>query len=231
MARPTKNNAYYFSHDSGMRNHRKVKALRNKFSTYGYAVWCMLLEYLTESDGNEFEQSDTEYELMAGDFGVSATEIRELVSYCISLELLFNRNGFIHSESLDERLAPVYIKRGVAKQLSKKQCRVNGKFCNRNADDPVVSVTEIPQSKVKESKVNKTREEIAQEIFSDELYIEGLNRAFKGKDFRKAFEECYNHHSLKLTPPSELHEWKQKLNSWLTSFKAEKTNGYNPKIH
>jgi hypothetical protein len=157
MGRPAKNNADFFSHDTGMRNHRKVKAIRNKFSIIGYAIWCMLLEHLTGSDGNEFEDSDSELELMAGDFGVSATEIRDVVNYCISLELLFRENGFIYSESLNERLAPVYEKRGKAKEFSKKQLRVNGKFCINNTDGTGVSATEKPQSKVKESKVKESK--------------------------------------------------------------------------
>lgn len=166
MARPAKNNCDYFPHDAGMRNHKKVKAVRSKFGIMGYAVWSMLIEYLTGNDGNVFEYSDLEFELMSGDFGVSATEIRGVVDYCISLELLFNKNGFINSESLDERLAPVYIKRGVAKEQSAKQRRISGKFVTNNAEPNGVSVTEMPQSKVnkskeEESKVKKTREQVA----------------------------------------------------------------------
>ena len=156
MARPTKNNCDYFSHDKDMRNHRKVKALRHKFKTTGYAVWNMLLEYLTGADGNVFEDSEHELELMSGDFDVSVTEIREILDYCIRMEMLFEKNGFIHSESLDERLSPVYEKRKVAKSLSKKQLRKNGKFVIGNTETLGVSVTVMPQSKVKESKVNKT---------------------------------------------------------------------------
>lgn len=170
MARPQKNSCDYFSHDNDMRNHRKVKSIRNKFGIQGYAIWSMLLEYLTGIDGNEFEYSDFEFELISGDFGVSVTEIREVVDYCVKLEMLFNDNGFIYSESLNERLAPVYKKRGVAKDRSEKQKRINGKFSNNN-DTNGVSVTEMPQSKVNESKEDKNKvneskktEEISKEI-------------------------------------------------------------------
>lgn len=142
-----------------MRNHKKVKAIRSKFGIAGYGIWVMLLEYLTGNDGNEFEYSDLEIELMSGDFGVSATEIRNVVDYCISLEMLFNKNGFIHSPSLDERLAPVYQKRGVAKEISAKQSRSSGKFTSSNTECNGVSVAEMPQSKVKKSKVKKSKEQ------------------------------------------------------------------------
>lgn len=155
MARPKKNYCDYFPHDRDMRNHRKVKAIRTKFGPIGYAIWSMILEYLTGIDGNEFEYSDVEFELMAGDFGVSAPEIQQLVDYCIKLEMLFLNNGFIHSESLDDRLKPVYEKRGTNKDKSKKQLRVNGKFANNNTVYDGVSAPEMPQSKVKEIKVKE----------------------------------------------------------------------------
>lgn len=155
MGRPSKNNCDYFPHDAGMRNHAKIKAIRNKFPN-GYAIWVMLLEYLTGSDGNVIEYSDLQFELLSGDFGFSVTEIRELTDYAIRLEMIFVVDGFINSDSLDERLAPVYAKRGIAKEKSAKQKRINGKFADSNAESTVVSVTEIRESKVNESKLNKT---------------------------------------------------------------------------
>jgi hypothetical protein len=116
----------------------------------------MTLEYLTGIDGNVLEYSDVEFELMAGDFGVSATEIRDVLDYCIKLEMLFLNDGFINSESLDERLVPVYEKRGRSKDNSKKQQRVNGKFVSSNTVSNGVSVAEKPQSKVNKSKVKET---------------------------------------------------------------------------
>jgi len=160
MARPIKNYCDYFPHDRDMRNHRKVKAIRTKFGVIGYAIWSMTLEYLTGIDGNVLEYSDVEFELMAGDFGVSATEIRDVLDYCIKLEMLFLNNGFINSESLDERLVPVYEKRGRSKSNSRKQQRVNGKFVISNTVSDGVSVAEKPQSKVNKSKVKETKPNI-----------------------------------------------------------------------
>ena len=162
MARPIKNYCDYFPHDRDMRNHRKVKAIRTKYGVVGYAIWSMTLEYLTGIDGNVLEYSDVEFELMAGDFGVSATEIRDVQDYCIKLEMLFLNNGFINSESLDERLVPVYEKRGRSKSNSRKQQRVNGKFVISNAVSDGVSVAEKPQSKVNKSKVKETKPNIAE---------------------------------------------------------------------
>jgi hypothetical protein len=157
MARPAKKSCDYFPHDAGMRNHKKIKAIRTKFGVTGYAVWCMLLEHLTGSDYTRFEYSDLEFELLSGDFGVSATEIREVVDYCFVLGLLFKTDNWISSESLNERLEPVFAKRERAKEFLQQQPRSNGRFCNSNTDATGVSVTEMPQRKGKEIKENEKK--------------------------------------------------------------------------
>ena len=185
MARPIKNSCDYFSHDNDMRNHRKIKSLRNKFGMNGYGIWVMLLEYLTGIDGNEFEYTDFELELIAGDFGVSVTEIREVVSYCILLELLFNNNGFIYSESLNKRLEPVYRKRGIAKKISENRVRKEGKFI-KSTEPLGVSVTEKPQSKVKESKVKESIYEF-EHFWND--YDKKIDRLKTEKNYSKISDE------------------------------------------
>lgn len=191
MARPIKNYCDYFPHDRDMRNHRKVKAIRTKFNIQGYAIWSMILEYLTGIDGNVFEYSDVEFELMGGDFGVSATEIRNVVDYCITLEMLFLEKGFIRSESLDERLKPVYEKRQVSKEISKKQQRIDGKFAAKNTESAGVSVTEMPQSKVNESKeeqVNNNKKEIDLVFpFKSDLFISSWKEWIEYKKVQHKF--------------------------------------------
>lgn len=158
MARPKKNNADYFSHDNDARNHRKIKALRNKFGIAGYGFWFMLLEFLTYSDYNQFEFTDSEVELMAGDFGVSATEIHAMLSYCISLDMITLENGVIRSKSLDERLECVYKKRVAKKEFLSQKPHNKVVSDTDNTNKGIVSVTESTQSKVKEIKVNKKKE-------------------------------------------------------------------------
>jgi hypothetical protein len=77
--------------------------------------------------------------------------------------MIFLNNGFINSDSLDERLKPVYEKRGTNKDKSKKQLRINGKFATNNTVSDGVSAPENPQSKVKESKVKEIKEYIPSE--------------------------------------------------------------------
>lgn len=146
--RPAKNNASFFGHDHDMRNHRKIKAIRARFGIMGYGVWAMFLEVLTESERNRWYRNEMETELLAGDFGVSVAEIRDVLDYCILLELLFDENGFLYSRSLDEKLRPVYEKRELARGRARGQGRSAGKFSS-NTDVSAISVTEKPQIKGK----------------------------------------------------------------------------------
>lgn len=157
MSRPKKNYCDYFSHDRDMRNHRKIKALRLKYGIQGYALWVMFLEFLTGSDYNIFNKNDIELELLSGDFGVSVTEVSDVIDYCIRLGLLTEENGCIYSESLNERLDPVYKKREASFGKSNQQPRQGGKFAPNNTEPIGVSVTESTQSKVKEIKVNEIK--------------------------------------------------------------------------
>ncbi len=88
MARPIKKNAEFFKHDADMRNDLKVKALRRRFSHKGYAVWCFLLETLTDSDFFELDYDDLNQELLAADYDVTPEELREIVGYCCDINLL-----------------------------------------------------------------------------------------------------------------------------------------------
>jgi len=197
MARPVKNNCDYFPHFTTMRNHKKVKALRAKFGqVLGYAFWNMILEYLTEQDGIELENSDLEIEMFAGELGVSATEIRDMVDYCIKIELLFlTDDNFIYSESLNELLQPVFEKRKRAKELSKTRKRHNnGSYCNNDTTTRGVSVTEMPQIKVNKSKVNKSKEEIIKETcfsFNEfwDIYPKKVDKKEAEKKYAKLSEE------------------------------------------
>ena len=201
MARPSKNNCDYFPHDNDMRNHVKVKAIRNKFKN-GYAIWVMFLEYLTSADGNVFEYTDLQFELLSGDFGFNSNEIKEVIDYALKLEMVFNRNGFVNSDSLDVRLEPVYLKRGKSKEQSAKQKRINGQFVGNNAVDTVVSVTEMPQSKVNKSTVDENNKDeyifnakkflisigVDKTIVSDFLKVRKLKRAANTETAFKAIK-------------------------------------------
>lgn len=77
-------------------------------------------------------------------------------------------------------------------------------------------------------KENMSKSEIFDSLFNDQRYIEQLTMTHKGKDLKQAFEECYTHHSNTPRPPHDMHEWRRKLNTWLTIKSGPKKNGFEP---
>lgn len=192
MGRPQSNNAEYFKHYTTMRNHRKVKILRNKFGqVLGYAFWSMMIEFLTEQDGLEWEYSDIEVETFASELGVSATEIREMVDFCIRLELLFmDDHNFICSESLNDDLKAVFVKRNREREKSKVRQRREGKFIvsDRNLKNKTVttisdgiSVAEKPESRVDKS--------ILSNVLSNDNTSVGLSTPTPTSDKKISYDE------------------------------------------
>lgn len=113
MARPIKKNAEFFKHDADMRNDLKVKALRRKFGHTGYAVWCFILETLTDCDFFELDYGAVNQELLAADYEVQADDLRAIVEYCCQIGLLQQSNDGerLYSEALKRRLEVLTSKR------------------------------------------------------------------------------------------------------------------------
>lgn len=178
--RPSKNNVDYFPHFNNLRNHRKVRAIRNKFGqALGLAFWCLILEWLIEHDGLEFEYSDMEVEMLSVELDISAAELREMVDYCVKLEMLFlTDSNFLYSDSLNEKLSPVFEKRNRERERSlTRKRRENGQFQPKKGHTTGVSAAEKPQSKVKKSKEEKSK-----------LKSTNVDKRFCAVDFPLPFE-------------------------------------------
>ncbi|MCM1066830.1 MAG: DUF4373 domain-containing protein [Muribaculaceae bacterium] len=186
MARQNKNDAVYFPHDADMRNDIKVKALRRNFSHTGYAVWCFLLEALTDSEDFEIEYTEISQELLAADFDVPVEKLREIVDYSVKIGLLQHEGEKIFSNAHKARFAPLLEARERRRQRAAERAeinRINGrKGGNPNfrkgqpnpyyrttdsvmEDNPNITefdadITEdnpiVKESKVEQSKVNNT---------------------------------------------------------------------------
>ncbi|MFN0254486.1 DUF4373 domain-containing protein [Pedobacter ureilyticus] len=152
MARPTKNNAEYFSHDAGMRNDPKIRALRKRFpascGTCGYSVYNMLLEVLTDAEFFSIEIDEVQLELLAGDFDTDAEMLSKIIEFCVKIKLFSQKNSTISSCGLNKRLQGVIDKRNRSKE----------KFEKQKIEKSNVSVTETTQSKVKYSKVKESKD-------------------------------------------------------------------------
>lgn len=105
-------NVDYYSHDSGMRNDRKIKAMRLRYGNEGYAVWCMMLEILSEASMLQIDLTPLELELISGDFCIEKNRLLEIIEYMISIGLLQKEENLLHCKNLNERMMPVFHKRG-----------------------------------------------------------------------------------------------------------------------
>lgn len=126
MARQKNNDnggADYFSHDIDMRNDIKVKALRLKFSHTGYAVWCFMLEYLTDCTNFEFDYNEVSQELLASDFDVPVAELREIIDYSVKIGLLQHEDGKIFSAAHKRR----FVRMLEVRQRRAEAARRNGR--------------------------------------------------------------------------------------------------------
>lgn len=138
MARPIKNNADYFPHDADMRNDPRIKAVRRKFGIEGYGIYTMLVEYLSDCDFFTFSSDKLAIEIIAGDFDIDPDRLREILKYCIELDLFQENNLEITCKSLEKRFGPL---------LSKRKLDRSGVIGIDNTQ------SKVKESKVKESKV------------------------------------------------------------------------------
>jgi hypothetical protein len=156
MARPQKNNADYFPHDANMRDDAKVKALKARYALEGYAVWCILLEMLTDADNFTLQWDELNIELAAGDIGIEAARLTEIIEYMQRIRLIEidTEKHLIYTTRHRERMEPIIVARERKRQWKQENAtKATTKTpTNSESDD------ESTQSKVKETKVKETKE-------------------------------------------------------------------------
>lgn len=150
--------AYYFSHDSNARNDHRLIAVRMKYGMRGYGIYFGIVEMLREARG--YELPDV-LSTIAYDLRESESDIEDIVK---NYGLFTLKDGVLYSESLKNRMIELDEKRerrstsgriGGLQSSSNRQAIV--KQCSSNAQ---AIVEQHSTSKVKESKVNKSKEEI-----------------------------------------------------------------------
>lgn len=162
MARPTKHNVDYFSHDTHMRNDLKIKALRRKYGHKGYSFWNMILEHLGECEYFEYEWTEFNIELLSADFDIDSEEINDMVHFCIKLELLQFYNNFLTCDNLTNRLEDsVLVKRKEYSRNNSKRIMldvVNSELTRlKEVNDGINTQSKVKESKVKESTLHETK--------------------------------------------------------------------------
>ena len=176
MARPNKHNVDYFSHDCSMRNDIKIKALRRKYKHLGYSIYNITLELLVDTEYFQIKWDDSNIELLTSEYDCDAEELKEVINYCIQLELLQITYGYLHCEKFTKRLVDTVLVR------RKDYCSNNSPISklsgvNVNNNNTITTLKEVNvnnngQSKVKESKLNESKEK--QSIVEDSKLNESI---------------------------------------------------------
>lgn len=153
MARPQKNNADYFPHDANMRDDPKIKALRARYALTGYAIWCILLETLTDANNFAITWDELNIELTAGDMGIEAKKLVEIVEYMQKLQLIQTSDGKLYTTRHHDRMRPILDERERKRQWKQQNSGKATEKTNQNE----ISDGENAQSKVKETKGNQSK--------------------------------------------------------------------------
>jgi len=103
MTTTTKSTDYFF-HDSDMRLDEKILAVRQKFGTVGYAIWCMMLEKLCAEPNLKLFYTPLDIEIMAADFMVEKEILKSIIDYFIQVGLLKLKNQELYSIRLFDRM-------------------------------------------------------------------------------------------------------------------------------
>lgn len=73
------------------------------------------------------------------------------------------------------------------------------------------------------------KNQIFEEIFSDEKFMKGLTLSYPGVNYEKAWDDCWRHHSVTPSPPEHTWQWKQKLSTWISIETQKNWNKQNGK--
>ncbi len=151
MGRPLKNDADYFPHDKDMRNNPKIRAIRQKHGIEGYAIWCMLIESLTDCDNFKMPIDDITIEVLAGEYGIEQDVLNSVLQSFRRLKLIQYDEHELFAPGLLERMQPLLIerarKRAWAANLQNPETAVN---------EQNTGFLTSKMHRVKESKVNKS---------------------------------------------------------------------------
>lgn len=95
--------AYYFSHDCNAYKDPKILKLRAEHGWAGYGIFWAIIETLREQNDYKWKASDKQ--LLSFCFGNGDEVINDVLETCLEIELLVvDDDGFIHSESLTNRM-------------------------------------------------------------------------------------------------------------------------------
>lgn len=169
----------FFSHDVDMRNDLKIRGLRREFGNEGYAVWCYLLEVLTDTEDLCID-IDNMAGLLSADFDIDPERLWGIVGYCLQVGLFVKDGSMLYSKRHRERIIGVLDKAQEKSERGRRAVMARwGKNSSNNTDETVGDTDVLPMN------TNKSREEKT----GEEKKRKDQNREYPCAEIVKAWNE------------------------------------------
>lgn len=148
----------FFSHDVDMRNDLKIRGLRREFGNEGYAVWCYLLEVLTDTEDLCID-IDNMAGLLSADFDIDRERLMGIVGYCLQVGLFVKDGSMLYSKRHRERIMGVLDKAQEKSERGRRAVKARWGENSANNTDEADGDTDVLPTNTNERREDKTGEE------------------------------------------------------------------------
>lgn len=148
----------FFSHDVDMRNDLKIRGLRREFGNEGYAVWCYLLEVLTDTEDLCID-IDNMAGLLSADFDIDRERLMGIVGYCLQVGLFVKDGSMLYSKRHRERIMGVLDKAQEKSERGRRAVMARWGKNSANNTDETEGDTDVLPTNTNERREDKTGEE------------------------------------------------------------------------
>lgn len=148
----------FFSHDVDMRNDLKIRGLRREFGNEGYAVWCYLLEVLTDTEDLCID-IDNMAGLLSADFDIDRERLMGIVGYCLQVGLFVKDGSMLYSKRHRERIMGVLDKAQEKSERGRRAVMARWGKNSANNTDEADGDTDVLPTNTNERREDKTGEE------------------------------------------------------------------------
>jgi len=148
----------FFSHDVDMRNDLKIRGLRREFGNEGYAVWCYLLEVLTDTEDLCID-IDNMAGLLSADFDIDRERLMGIVGYCLKVGLFVKDGSILYSKRHRERIMGVLDKAQEKSERGRRAVMARWGKNSANNTDETEGDTDVLPTNTNERREDKTGEE------------------------------------------------------------------------
>lgn len=148
----------FFSHDVDMRNDLKIRGLRREFGNEGYAVWCYLLEVLTDTEDLCID-IDNMAGLLSADFDIDRERLTGIVGYCLQVGLFVKDGSMLYSKRHRERIMGVLDKAQEKSERGRRAVMARWGKNPANNTDEADGGTDVLPTNTNERREEKTGEE------------------------------------------------------------------------